>query len=184
MALIIEDGSLIANANSYVDVSYVDTFNTTYAYNTTWSSLSAIQKESSILRAMRYIENLNFLGYRVDNDRTVQYLSFPRTNIILSDRRVINAENGYYYFGYTVPSDSIPTQIKEATSYVALLESTEANIMFPEVNSDNYIKKKKLDVLETEWFKGRQHIIDTKRPIILGMLKGFLYTPAKTLVRG
>jgi len=51
MALIIEDGTIIANADSYVPIADVDTYNDDYVADATWTALSTTLKEIAIRQA-------------------------------------------------------------------------------------------------------------------------------------
>lgn len=93
MALIVEDGSLVANANSYVSVanfvSWADSRGITYP--------ALPELEQKILRAMDYIESLNFVGQKHEETQSLQW---PRDYV--------------YIDGYSVESDEIPPEVKKA----------------------------------------------------------------------
>ena len=73
MALIIEDGSGLTNAESYVDESYVNAYFLKRG-NTEWDSIA--NKESRIVLAMDFIENnYTYIGTKLVS---TQSLSFPR----------------------------------------------------------------------------------------------------------
>jgi hypothetical protein len=94
MALIVEDGSGVANANSYVS----------YAEYEAWALARAItvhgnqaHTEEHILRAMDFIESQNFLGRKATDEQALQW---PRTEV--------------YIDSYSVNSNEIPKQLKYA----------------------------------------------------------------------
>lgn len=93
MALTVEDGSLVANANSYVSVanfvSWADDRGITYP--------AVPELEQKILRAMDYIESLNFLGQKHEETQALQW---PRDQVTID--------------GYSVDSDEIPPEVKKA----------------------------------------------------------------------
>jgi len=93
MALIIEDGTIVANANSYVSaddfVTWADARGFTYP--------SYPQIEQTILRAMDYIESLVFVG---DKHEETQPLQWPRDYVFID--------------GYSIESDQIPAELKVA----------------------------------------------------------------------
>ena len=71
--LIIENGQGLSNAESYVDVDYVDAYFLKRG-NTEWDSIT--NKESRIVLAMDYIENnYTYIGTELVS---TQNLSFPR----------------------------------------------------------------------------------------------------------
>jgi hypothetical protein len=118
MALIIEDGTQVANANSYVtDAEYV-----TYAAlkGLTIGATESL-REIELLSGMDYLQNLerSIQGTRASS---TQELSFPRYNVLL--------------YGYLLSSDKIPRELKEAqfesaayaSSGVLLISGEETNV--------------------------------------------------------
>lgn len=102
MALIVEDGSEVSGANSYVSVdnfiAWAD------ARGVTYPALPELQQK--ILRAMDYIESLSFVGQK---NTDTQALQWPRAYVTID--------------GYSVESDEIPTELK-----VAVYEATKIEI--------------------------------------------------------
>lgn len=94
MALIIEDGSGVANANSYVTTAEWDTWATARGIA---HSHSASKIEELILTAMDYIEAQNFLGRKATDAQSLQW---PRTEV--------------YIDSYSVNSDEIPKELKNS----------------------------------------------------------------------
>jgi hypothetical protein len=133
MALIIEDGSQVVGANSYVsDVEYV-----AYAAlkGLTIGATDAL-REIELLRAMDYLQNLeqSWQGTRASS---TQDLSFPRYNVLL--------------YGYLLSSDKIPKELKngqfEAAFYSngnsLLISGEESNVASFSVDgavSESYFK--------------------------------------------
>lgn len=77
MALVIEDGTGVANAESYASVEFADEYHTNRK-NTTWTSLAPEDKEAALREATDYIEirfGTIFKGVPATN---TQNLSFPR----------------------------------------------------------------------------------------------------------
>ncbi len=88
---IVEDGSIVENADSYVSVADLVAYAALYGY--TWTNEQA---ELYGRKAMDYLNTLNYAGYRVSSE---QSLPHPRTDV--------------YVDGVYVPSDSIsPLLIK------------------------------------------------------------------------
>ena len=102
MALIIEDGTVVANANSFI----TDLELTTYADNrgVTYPA-AAPDREFLIFLAMDYIlaQEKRLQGVRIDID---QELPFPRRNVCVND--------------FLVPSDTIHKNVKNAQIELAL----------------------------------------------------------------
>ena len=99
MALVVEDGSVVENANSYV----------TLAEFKAWADDRAISYnaddavvEGQILRAMDYMERLYFIGNKANENQPLQW---PRTEALID--------------GYYSDATEIPKEVK-----IALYEAT------------------------------------------------------------
>lgn len=101
MALIVEDGTLVSGANSYVSaddfIAWADSRGIEYP--------SYPQIEQKILRAMDYIESLVFVG---EKHEETQPLQWPRDYV--------------YIDGYSVESYEIPKELKAALYEAVKLE--------------------------------------------------------------
>ena len=111
MALIIENGSLVTGANSYITVdgwkSWMDDRNISHT-----NSDSKI--EGAIMRAMDYFESLHFVGEKHEDTQALQW---PRDYV--------------YIDGYSIESDEIPKEVK-----AAMYEATKM-----ELDGDSPIKE-------------------------------------------
>lgn len=106
MALIVEDGTRVAGANTYVDISYSEDYFEARG-DTVWAGLSLEDKEFALIKAADYIESrfaYEFIGYMVDRDQAMQW---PRQDAVLPD-------------GWWVQSDEIPKRLKDAQCEYAL----------------------------------------------------------------
>lgn len=129
MALIIEDGSVVPGANSYVTVAEIREF---AAARGITLPVADADVEVLAVNGFDYVESFNhrFQGYPTS---ALQQTSFPRTGLVW---------NSYYW-----PSDSIPDSLKKAQIQAAI-ESLDLDLMpMPQAS----IKKEKIDVLETEY---------------------------------
>lgn len=97
MALIIEDGTNVAGANSYITTDEL----TAYA-DSRGLQISATNLEPLIIKAMDYLESRGFAGVRTYEN---QSLSFPR--------------QGLYVDNIEVAKDSIPAKLKQALCQLA-----------------------------------------------------------------
>ena len=102
MALVIETGSLISGANSYVTV---DNFIAWAEARGISFTLDDSLIEQNILRAMDYFESLHFLGIKSDENQALQW---PRDRV--------------YIDGYSVESDEIPNEVKNAIYELVKIE--------------------------------------------------------------
>lgn len=102
MALVIEDGSVVANANSYITVAefkaWADSRGITYGTD------EAV--EQAILRAMDWFERQFFIGNKANEN---QLLQWPRTEALID--------------GYYADATEIPKEVK-----VALYEATKVQL--------------------------------------------------------
>jgi hypothetical protein len=135
MALIIEDGSQVVNANSYVtDAEYTD-----YA---TLKGLTvganAAKREVELLRAMDYLQGFeaSMQGTRASS---TQGVSFPRYNVVL--------------YSYLLASDFIPKELKNSQFEAAAYAHT--GTLTPNEAIKN-VSKERLGDLEVNYFKGGQ----------------------------
>jgi hypothetical protein len=119
--VIVEDGTVVPTANSYIDVAYAEAFHLGSLYNDQWETADAEQKAASIISATRAIDaNVNFNGYLID---PAQPLKWPRQYCPQQ-----GVYQGYPYGGYPVgtgvygywPSNMIPKVLKDATALEAL----------------------------------------------------------------
>jgi hypothetical protein len=96
--LIIEDGSIVENANSYVTEAELILYAS--ARDITVDPADA---EVLIVKAMDYIESLDFVGVKSTRDQGLQW---PRFNVVIDD--------------YLVSTDEIPQELKTSVFEVAL----------------------------------------------------------------
>jgi hypothetical protein len=137
MALIVEDGTGKADAESYISVADASTYHANRG-NTAWAALASdTLREQALRKATDYIEQnyrLRFAGRRVTQE---QALSWPRYDVLRDD--------GYYYY----PGDEVPTEVKNACAELALKASTDE--LSPDLTQG--VIREKVDVLEVEYDK-------------------------------
>lgn len=156
MALIVEDGSVVTGAESYVDIEYIDNYLSNRGY-TAWTTLSDVVKETAIRRAIVFIEGFSFLGSRSSDS---QVLEFPR--------------EGIYYPSGIEMIGVVPNEIKNALCEAAYIESQESGSLFP-TQSDRSLKKRKVGSLEREFYKSSGGL-NSQQPIIANLLRRFIYS--------
>ena len=131
--LIIEDGTQIANSNSFVDdaeyVAYA-------ALKCLTIGVDAAAREIDLLAGMDYILSREDMlqGRRVSSTQSV---TFPRV--------------GVYIYGYIINSDVIHQNVKNSQMEAAAYNTT--GTLLSNTQSTNRMKEK-VDVLEVEYFKG------------------------------
>ncbi len=128
MTIVVEDGTGVTGANSYVTelelTSYAD------ARGVTLSGDPA----SLLIRAADYSETLSFQGRKASQDQPLQW---PRTGVTID--------------GYTVPSDEIPAALISAQIVTALAIDQGRDPLAP---IGPGVKREKVDVLEVEYQDG------------------------------
>ena len=104
MTIIVEDGTIVANANSYVDHTSLAAFALERGV-----TISAVQADREVLlfKAMDYLARYanQWKGERVDED---QELEWPRANVVL------------YGSGPYLPITEIPAELKNAQMALAM----------------------------------------------------------------
>ena len=80
VTLVVEDGTIIDGANTYIDITTLDTYCTDRAVALTASTEAA--KKALILKAMDYLESRYYQGYLVEEDQDTQQ---PRDRVYIND---------------------------------------------------------------------------------------------------
>lgn len=125
MAIIVEDGTIVANANSYVSEADLT------AYATQRGITLTAGKEQLLIKAMDYLETLNYIGTKKTEGQSLQW---PRDEV--------------YIDGYYIESTTIPQELKNAQMMLAIEIDSGNN---PLSTIDRATKKEKVDVLEVEY---------------------------------
>lgn len=112
MTLIIENGTIVANANSYVSVAVLNDYLSSIGVTTTASDAV---KESYLILAMQYLEVLRnkFKGSKVSSLQTLQW---PRQYVQID--------------GFNVAITTMPTELIKAQCQL-VVEQIKGNPLFP-----------------------------------------------------
>lgn len=108
MALVVEDGTGLADAESYISEAEADIFHEKRG-NTAWDKV--LDKEAALRKATDYMQGKyagKWSGYRTT---LTQALDWPRTNVRLKD-------SSSYHLYYA--SDVVPIAVKRACALLAL----------------------------------------------------------------
>lgn len=132
MTVIVEDGTLVEDANSYVSLADVRVYAT--ARGITLPALDD-DLETKLHLAMDWFEGFEFTGARVD---ATQELSFPRSGVII---------DGVSYENTQIPPRVLRV-IMQATCDAVTIELEPAYAG----QAGGAVKRKKLDVIEKEFF--------------------------------
>lgn len=158
MTIIVENGSIVPNANSYITVSGVDSYCSAMGYDA-WTTTSSGIKEQSLLKAMRYIDGLRWKGIKYTQD---QYTSWPRDDVYDVDERLVP---------YTV----IPIKVIEAVceACVLSLPTSEFNLE-PTITKDDYKTSEAVASVVSNTYVVTDDTIRSKSTIIESKLRGLL----------
>lgn len=149
MTLIIEDGSIVPNANSYVTVaeikSYADLRGITYPVDA--------QIEQNAILATDYLQSKCYLGELVEE---TQPLLWPRQDVWVN--------------GLELSSTAIPDDIKNAQIELALAQYQQ-NILNDGSESGTDIKREKTGEIETEYYEGGKSSVFNSQRVNLYLQK-------------
>ena len=146
MTIIVEDGSNVENANSYVTEAELSEYATARGITLTTSS------EQLIVLSMDYIEALEYKGIKTEEDQPLQW---PRYNVIVDN--------------YWIDSDEIPKELKQGQLATAVaIDQGNSPLQLIERTT----KREKVDVLEVEYSDGSART--TIDPNITNSLKKLL----------
>ena len=167
MAFVIEDGSGKTDATSYTSVAEADAYHVDYGDPSTWSLLTASQKQSALMEGTRYVDLVygdRWRGLKTDED---QALDWPRAFV---------TDANYKSWG----DDVIPQAIKNAVSVLALKAQDEA--LIEDLEDSGKIKSKSVRVgpveEEIEFAGGGQDPAQAKRFRLVDLIvRDFLTTP-------
>lgn len=137
MAIIVEDGTMVSGAESFISVSDADTYHANRG-DTVWAALTTTEKEQSLRKATDFMEakyGKKWAGYK---NSSSQSLSWPRKWVPLND--LITVE----YVLDTV----VPVEVMNACAELAVRSSTEE--LSPDKQKGAVIREK-VDVIETEY---------------------------------
>ena len=145
--MLVEDGTGIADANSYVTVAFFDTYFTERG-NTDIVALTDAQKEVLLIKATDYIETVYYGKWLGERTTTTQTLEFPRT---------IDSEDV-----------GVPTRLKKAVCELALKANTTTLL----VDVEQRVIKKKVAVMEKTYAQYDDQL--TQYTVVYNLLKEYL----------
>ncbi len=117
LTLVVEDGTGLSTANSYVSVAEADAYNCAHVSRTAWDALSTGDQEAALAMATRVLdESFQFKGFRVEDEQALQW---PRR-----DAKDPDADDSVFPRTLAVranefPSTEVPTLVKNATIELA-----------------------------------------------------------------
>lgn len=118
MAIVVEDGTGLSTAETFVSVADADAYHLARA-NSAWALLTTPNKEAALRKAADYMEAVyreRWAGYRVN---TTQALSWPRYEVPIKDAASAMNYGGLSYYPY----DAVPVIVANACASLALRAS-------------------------------------------------------------
>lgn len=174
MSLTVEDGTGLVDADALISTEEADLTHLQHG-NTEWEPIDQQDKEAAIRNATIFLtHSLTWAGFPV-NQRD-QAVCFPRVGV--TDR-----------YGYDVPSDAVPREVKLATAFLALYDSANSgDLTQPKHDDRTVLKRKKIGEIEKEYAIFTSDPT-TARPIIvfaMELIRPFLSTagPSSTSISG
>ena len=138
--LIVEDGSIVADANSYVTYDYALAYHALRG-NSAWAAGSELNQQYAIIRATQAIDSIYKGKWKgTPTEYGTQELEWPRQDVDVN--------------GVELDDDLIPAALKKAVCEAALRELAEANSMTPDLDRGGEIKRVKADTVEVEYMDG------------------------------
>lgn len=111
MALIVEDGTGLPDAEAYISIADADTYFAARG-NAAWAALDTSAKESALRLGADYMEGAYAARWKGCRVSPGQALSWPRDGVVVS--------------GYALPDDAVPLAVARANAELAVRASTGA----------------------------------------------------------
>lgn len=181
MAIIKEDGSIVAGANTYSTLAEVDTYHEDRG-NTAWVDADDEAKEAAMLRATAGLESKyrdRWIGVKSNhNDANApQFLAWPRkadpeetTDAGFTTATMTKLVDND---GIEIPVDSIPQLVVQAYNEVCLIELNQPFVSV-ELSRNDMLKYQRVDVIEQEWLRNAPAV--TQFPHIDALLSSLAST--------
>jgi len=116
MALVVENGTGLANADSYLSVADADAYHTNHSNSVTWSGATTANKEKALRLATQHLDakyETRWVGTRWS---ITQALNWPRSYVVLYDI-------------YSISTTTIPQQLTDACAELALKQLSDTDLM-------------------------------------------------------
>jgi hypothetical protein len=131
MALIVEDGTGLANAESYASVAEFKTYHANIGNDVTLITDTTI--EQLLRRATQYMVAVYRSRWQGRRTLSTQALDFPRYDVVVE--------------GYSVESNIVPLEVKNACCELAL-KANSATLLADQTQK---VIREKVDVIEVEY---------------------------------
>ena len=138
MALVVEDGSGLTNADSYLSLADADTYWAAHGTPAAWTGATTDEKEAGLRLGTQFLDIRFLLRWKGTRWKWDQALDWPRHSVIDED-------------GFSLQVSPLPRQLKDATPEAAL-RSIEDTILIPDTQASSGIimQRDHVGTLETE----------------------------------
>lgn len=130
MALIIEDGTVVANAQSYVTLAEANLFFKPYGDASSWNLADNVNKEAALISGAQYMQQKLRLLWKGSRVNAFQSLDWPRRGVDVPDFfdpffRQVNVPLQFQDTVF-IPENVVPEEVKDGQMQIAVLTiSTE-----------------------------------------------------------
>lgn len=162
MSLIVEDGTGLADAESYISVTAADTYFLNRG-NAVWAALLTADKESALRKATDYMLQAYRVRWAGMRNLPTQALDWPRRYVPNRDVPQLYGPSPYYY-----PFDAVPATVANACAELAVRAS--AADLSPDLTTQ--VKSESVGPISVVYADGARQ--DTHYKAIDAMLAPFL----------
>jgi hypothetical protein len=174
MTVTVEDGTIIAGANSYAALVTADAYHEEMG-NTAWDGFSDELKDAGLIRGTLMIESRyrgRWIGYKTNNSATaiVQLLAWPRRKLKSEDPTTdITLTPLEDQDGIDIGINDIPLVVQYACMEAAFMHASGSALVPDKVTRSKYVTKTRVDVIE-QTFSDKTPAID-RFPLIDQLLQ-------------
>ncbi len=160
MPIIVENGSVVAGANSFIEVAALDAY---AAARGLVISATAPEKEAALVVAADYLRNESRLRYRGTRKSASQRMPFPRVGCTEDN-------------GPAVADNEVPWRLQDAQAALAV-RVLQGVTLQPDLERGGAVKRSTIDVITTEYYEGASP--ETLFAEAMGYLQPLLRTGAE-----
>lgn len=161
MAFVVEDGTIVAGATSYVTVAEADAYFADLNDPQDWSTLTAGVKQTRLMIGTKFVDDLYRGAWKGRVISKEQDLAWPRSGVVDEELNWIT-------------STEIPQRLKDATCEAAVL-SIAGTALYPTVNPRGPERRVEIDKgVMQEWFKDFSGLREAYYTSITRLLKGLV----------